>query len=145
MKGHTINRGRKLSDEHKRKISLSNMGRIVSEETRIKIGNGNRGKTGKMNGRWNGGRFTKNGYLLVINKDHPRRKNIGYVFEHRLIVEKILGRFLKKGEEVHHIDRNRLNNKKENLMCFARKKSHRLFEEGNDVPDSEIIFDGRRL
>jgi hypothetical protein len=36
--------GRKLTDEHKAKISAGNVGRVISPETRIKIGKGNKGK-----------------------------------------------------------------------------------------------------
>lgn len=43
---------------------------------------------------------------------------------HRIVAEKKLGRKLLKGEVVHHIDKNKRNNKPENLMIFKSQKEH---------------------
>jgi len=40
----------------------------------------------------------------------------GYVFEHRLVVARALGRDLLPSEEVHHVDGNRANNDLSNLQ-----------------------------
>ncbi len=44
--------------------------------------------------------------------------------EHRVIAEKKLGRALKKGEVVHHIDEDINNNNLDNLMVFPSQKEH---------------------
>lgn len=44
-----------------------------------------------------------------------------YVYEHRLIVEKFLGRLLNENETVHHIDKDKLNNRLENLEIKCRE------------------------
>lgn len=44
--------------------------------------------------------------------------------EHRVVAEEKIGRSLKKGEVVHHIDGNRLNNNPENLMVFSSQAEH---------------------
>ena len=41
--------------------------------------------------------------------------------EHRVIAEKVLGRPLRKGEIVHHIDDDGLNNKHSNLLICSRQ------------------------
>ncbi len=69
-----------------------------------------------------------NGYVLRYAPDHPRGfKNSwylnGYVYEHILVVEKELGRYLKKSEEVHHLDSIRSNNSPNNLL-FLKKTQH---------------------
>ena len=43
------------------------------------------------------------GYVLVLQHGHPRADPNGYVYEHILVAEKILGRALKPGEEIHHV------------------------------------------
>jgi len=47
----------------------------------------------------------------------------GYIYEHRYIVEEILGRYLKENEVVHHRDEDKLNNEVDNLEV-KDKKTH---------------------
>jgi len=58
--------------------------------------------------------ISKSGYVLIWDGFRHKR-------EHRLIVEKELGRDLKETEVVHHIDGNKTNNKIENLALMPRK------------------------
>ena len=60
--------------------------------------------------------------------------------EHRIVAEKMLGRKLKKGEVVHHIDGNKRNNDKNNLMVLPSQSEHAKLHirenklwEGGDV------------
>lgn len=50
----------------------------------------------------------------------------GYVLEHRLVVERAIGRQLAKDEVVHHIDFNKLNNDKRNLILLKNEDHTRL-------------------
>ena len=47
--------------------------------------------------------------------------------EHRLVMEKHLGRRLTKEEVVHHVDRDKSNNDINNLILFPTKKAHTKF------------------
>lgn len=52
--------------------------------------------------------------------------------EHRIVAEQMLGRPLKPGEVVHHIDRNKQNNKPENLMVFSSQAEHAKWHKEHD-------------
>lgn len=49
--------------------------------------------------------------------------------EHRIVAEVKLGRPLKPGEVVHHIDHNVRNNNPENLMVFENQSDHVFWEK----------------
>lgn len=78
--------------------------------------------------KWNGGkRTTAQGYIELKSPNHPHKNKQGYVPEHRLVVEKALGRFLETTEIIHHIDENPQNNKIENLYLFVRRPDHAIY------------------
>jgi hypothetical protein len=52
--------------------------------------------------------------------EHPRASRTGYVFEHILVIEDQLGRFLQYDESVHHLNGVRDDNKTENLELWVR-------------------------
>ena len=66
-------------------------------------------------------------YKFVFCPGHPGVNSKGYIYEHILVVEKMLGRFLKSEEVVHHIDENKSNNIPNNLMVFATDADHTRF------------------
>jgi len=51
---------------------------------------------------------------------------------HRIVAESTLGRALKPGEVVHHIDGNKHNNDSENLMVFASQAEHAAWHAEHD-------------
>lgn len=82
-------------------------------------------KFGSEHKGWKGGRtIDKAGYVLVYMPEHPDSNSNGYIREHRLVMEKKLGRRLEKHEVVHHIDENTSNNDPDNLELFASNGDH---------------------
>ena len=81
---------------------------------------------GEGNHNWNGGKTKQHGYVLVRKIDHPYANSLGYVREHRLVMEKQLGRFLEPNEIVHHINHNRSDNRPKNLQLFSKSEHDRL-------------------
>lgn len=69
---------------------------------------GKKDMSGESNPNWKGGRYiNKQGYILIRLSPgdffYPMQKSNKYVFEHRLVVAKALGRCLHSWEIVHHL------------------------------------------
>jgi len=105
-------------------------------ETRRKIGLASKLRTfpkGDKSSSWKGGSYTtkRDGYVYIWCPNHPNAKKNGkggggYVLEHRLVMENIIGRYLTQEEEVHHRNGIKNDNRPENLM-FVLHSNH--FEE----------------
>lgn len=75
----------------------------------------------EFNGYWKGGRTKhKAGYVMIRVANHPRGGTNGYVFEHILVMEEILGRHLSPDETVHHRNGVRDDNRPQNLELWVR-------------------------
>jgi len=95
---------------------------------------------GCNNPRWNGGkRITSIGYIKILKHGHPLCDIHGYVYEHRLVMEAYLGRYLDPKEVVHHIDKNRQNNSIDNLILFENSGKHSKYEFTIDMSDRRCL------
>lgn len=135
------NRGRVASTETRAAISAAMTGRKMSDETKAKVsanrtGRGGRpgksnpmfGKRGEDSGHWKGGRVRHEaGYVRLSMPDHPEAHRDGYVLEHRIVMERMIGRPLLAEEVVHHKNGIRDDNREENLQLFASHSEHRRF------------------
>ena len=138
MKPHG-NKGKRLTEEHKRKIAAALTGvardnglrgRSVPEEVKLKISRTLKGrhtspetefKRGQFAGekafQWEGGYSALSDGRIARNKDGKLR--------YRLIVEDLLGRPLKERETIHHINEDPTDDRLENLFLFRFKGAHR--------------------
>lgn len=123
-----MRKGHKFSDEERKKYYASRSGEGnhlrrngLSPEHKVKLLKDR--LTQKPN--WKGGRkYTTQGYVEVYSPEHPFRNKMGYVKEHRLVMEKHLGRYLDQKEVVHHINAIRDDNRIENLDLFSDRSAH---------------------
>jgi hypothetical protein len=83
---------------------------------------------------WKGGRsVASNGYVLLRQSDHPLADVRGYVYEHRLVAEQMLGRPLRPEEEIHHKDGNKQNNDPSNLQVMPSSYHHHALHRKNNI------------
>ena len=70
-----------------------------------------------------GGRITdQNGYILIMNRNHPFHSKVGYIREHRLVYEESRNCCLLRWTEVHHKDGDIRNNIWYNLQPLSKSQ-----------------------
>jgi hypothetical protein len=104
--------------------------------------NGMYNRRGADSPNWKGGRKIRaDGYILIYAPNHPFAISDGaggkiYILEHRLIMERHLGRYLDSDEVIHHIDGNPSNNAIENLRLYASQSEHISDGHGSSADES---------
>jgi hypothetical protein len=66
------------------------------------------------------GTISKDGYRRISAPGHPNADRHGRIFEHRKALADRLGRPLRPGENAHHKNGNRLDNRPENLELWVK-------------------------
>lgn len=100
----------------------------IKRRTISKATSGNKNHLfGKHSHNFKGYLISGDGYMMIYMPNHPFANNKGQVREHRLVMEKYLGRYLTKDETIHHKDGNRLNNNIKNLILFKSNSEHRTY------------------
>jgi hypothetical protein len=127
INGHQ-SRGRPVSAETRAKISAAHVGHAAARytpELRAAAAKRMRGRCGPNSYSWRGGTtLFASGYRGVYLPEHPRAYSNGYVYEHIVVAEQKIGRPVIKGEQVHHLDHDRLNNDPANLVVLASRSEH---------------------
>jgi len=66
------------------------------------------------------GYINKYGYKIITKKSHPNSRKHGKILEHVMVMSEYIGRPLRKGENVHHKNGIRNDNRIENLELWHK-------------------------
>ena len=113
---HKGMKGKKLSDDARAKISTKTRGKKLSPETIARIS-----ESRKLKGKGHK-KYRADGYVAVYYPNHPKSNKSGYIMEHILVMEKIIGRHLMPDECVHHKNFIRNDNRIENLELMKKRE-----------------------
>jgi len=83
------------------------------------------GKKLELHHGWKGGKTINRAGYIEVKVDTDKKHK--YRLEHRIVVEKFIGRKLTDKEIVHHINLNKKDNRIENLMIFPNDSEHIKF------------------
>ena len=94
-------------------------------------------RRGINNSQWRGGtQKTGNGYTQVVAFEHPNADLRGRILEHRLIAERVLGRVLPLGAEIHHLNGQKSDNTPSNLVICENHAYHMLLHRRQHALDA---------
>ena len=111
--------------EAKEKLSRERKGKFMrktpvvwSEEQKHRLSEAKKGKFRYNTANGHHIKIRKDGYVVVFCPESPYTGKDGYRLEHILVMETHLGRKLKRGEVVHHINGIKTDNRIENLKLM---------------------------
>jgi len=97
--------------------------------------------------KWKGGLIKKaDGYRLMwvsVNDPFACMRDVrGYVYEHRYVVAKKIGRPLRPTEQVHHLNGIKADNRPENLEILNEKDHHLItkLEKRIRELEAEVVY-----
>ena len=112
--------GKHHTENVKKIISKANKGKVLNDEIKRKISESHKLKgIGHKKQR-------QDGYVALYYPEHPCSNQDGYIMEHRYIMEQHIGRYIKDDEAVHHKNKDRKDNRLENLELMTFKEHARL-------------------
>lgn len=130
--------GKHLTEVTKDKIRKANTGRIFSDDTLRKMSDAkNKGGIGHK-------KKSADGYVKIYFPDHPYSSKDGYIMEHILVMECLIGRYIKDDEVVHHKNGIRDDNRKENLELMTFKE-HSAYHLKQRIDNNEIKYHTRPI
>lgn len=117
-------------------VTDRNKGWVKGRPLRFALGHNLRGRNGALSARWKGGRSLSSHGYVVLSIGSGRRQ-----YEHVAIAEQTLGRKVRRNETVHHIDGDKANNARTNLLICTRAYHvalHARLEKSPDWPQFAV-------
>lgn len=116
-----------------REIGRKSKGKKMSAETRRAMSLAKKGKRARDDYEFGGHEKKHDGYICVYMPEHPMATLEGYVMKHRLVMERELGMIIPNGYVVHHINKDRSDNRIDNLalMTFKGHAALHIIERNN--------------
>jgi len=75
-------------------------------------------------------KIKRRGYWMIFIPQHPNAKKYGndwgFIFEHRVVAERKVGRYLTKNDVVHHKNGTKTDNRVENLEIMTPGKHSKI-------------------
>lgn len=99
---------------------------------------------------WKGGRSTRGEYATAYAPDHPRAHK-RHVYEHILIAEKVIGKLLPEGAEIHHVNEDKQDNRHCNLVICESFAYHMLLHHRKRIikaggnPNTDAVCSACRM
>lgn len=117
--------GKTHSEETLMKMREKKLGVQVSEKWRKSMSPFWKSNKGENNVNWKGGQHKNSqGYVYLYAPEHPYRTKSGYIRRTRKVMESYIGRYILKGEVIHHINRIKDDDRIENLWLFPNDREH---------------------
>ena len=116
-------KGKHHSKKVRRKISKAHIGKKQSNLTIKK-------RVSKVKGQHRvkiGTRIRYLGYIKIYLPDNLMADKSSYVYEHRLVMAKFIGRNITSTEKIHHINGKKDDNRIKNLALFKNRSEHSKF------------------
>ena len=81
---------------------------------------------------------TREGYIKIYKPGHPKARH-GFVFEHVLVMETMIGRLVPNGCHFHHRNQKRDDNRTENLLLTQNGEIHKVIHNALDGGRLDLV------